>query len=331
MKVLEKKKRKTEEKNGKHTRERVRWYYLVECEKCGSQKWIREGSSTLKKEIYLCQSCFFKKEYFCKECGIKLPEKGEYCEDHKRSFCRKCGKQIPYRKHYCDNCKAPIRKSDQRMKDSRECEYCGEMFFPFYNGSRQYCSRDCSHLANKSLTPEEENQRAICRKETKVYQRAGHLKPEKCVICGSTENLHTHHYDYSKPNSVYILCQTHHHKVHRLNTNLSGLEKTECEWGAAEITKELKHKGTLTYKNELLKKKRVELDKDLTALVKSLFGTPTSFREVVSKGTKIEAMIGARHKSIKLFRKNWCKERKICPRCGNLIKECFCQWHLRDK
>jgi len=328
MKILSREKRKTEEKNGKTMRQRVRTYCLIECEKCKEQKWVREKSKTLKKETHLCARCMFTKEYFCKECGTKLPKKGEYCDLHKRSYCRKCGKQIKYLKHCCEDCKTIPRKHSQRMKEQKECAYCGNLFFPLYGGFRMYCSRDCGHKALKTLTPLEEEQRDICRRETKIYQRTGYLKPVECAICKTKENLHTHHYDYNKPNSVYILCSKHHTTVHHNNLDLSTAEKTECEWNAADIVKELRFKKTLTYKNDLLKKKRKELDKSLSILVLSLFGNPSTFKEVISKGTRIEAMIGIRHKSINTFRQEWCKERGLCKRCGSLVDKCLCSSDL---
>jgi hypothetical protein len=33
---------------------------------------------------------------------------------------------------------------------------------------------------------------------------------EKCVVCGSTEKLHRHHPDYSKPLEIITLCQECH-------------------------------------------------------------------------------------------------------------------------
>lgn len=38
---------------------------------------------------------------------------------------------------------------------------------------------------------------------------------QSCSICGSTENLHRHHSDYSKPLEVITLCHKCHMKIHR--------------------------------------------------------------------------------------------------------------------
>jgi SOS-response transcriptional repressor LexA len=42
-----------------------------------------------------------------------------------------------------------------------------------------------------------------------------HEKGKKCIICGSEENVHRHHEDYSKPNDFFCLCLVHHKMWHR--------------------------------------------------------------------------------------------------------------------
>lgn len=38
---------------------------------------------------------------------------------------------------------------------------------------------------------------------------------EPCEVCGSTENVHAHHDDYSKPLNVRWLCAAHHSQWHK--------------------------------------------------------------------------------------------------------------------
>jgi len=47
--------------------------------------------------------------------------------------------------------------------------------------------------------------------------RDGKLFKEPCSECGSEENIHAHHMDYSKPLNVTWLCAAHHHKWHKEN------------------------------------------------------------------------------------------------------------------
>lgn len=44
--------------------------------------------------------------------------------------------------------------------------------------------------------------------------RDGRLIKQPCVECGSTERLHAHHHDYSKPLDVTWYCALHHHRHH---------------------------------------------------------------------------------------------------------------------
>lgn len=49
---------------------------------------------------------------------------------------------------------------------------------------------------------------------------------EPCSICSSTENIHAHHKDYSKPLDVIWLCARCHHRIHALFPELEGNNKT---------------------------------------------------------------------------------------------------------
>lgn len=45
--------------------------------------------------------------------------------------------------------------------------------------------------------------------------RDGLLIPEPCAVCGTLDQIHGHHEDYSKPLDVIWLCPTHHGARHR--------------------------------------------------------------------------------------------------------------------
>jgi hypothetical protein len=49
--------------------------------------------------------------------------------------------------------------------------------------------------------------------------RDGKISKLPCEVCGTTNNLHAHHEDYSKPLDVNWLCALHHH---RLKTSIYG-------------------------------------------------------------------------------------------------------------
>ncbi len=42
----------------------------------------------------------------------------------------------------------------------------------------------------------------------------GKLTRQPCEVCGTTEHIHAHHHDYSKPLEVAWLCITHHKALH---------------------------------------------------------------------------------------------------------------------
>lgn len=46
-------------------------------------------------------------------------------------------------------------------------------------------------------------------------KRAGRLTPKPCAVCGSAENIHAHHEDYSKPLEVIWLCPLCHAQRHK--------------------------------------------------------------------------------------------------------------------
>jgi len=49
-------------------------------------------------------------------------------------------------------------------------------------------------------------------------------KKHYCDICGTEENIHGHHPDYSKPLDVIWLCKSHHDKLHKwLREKVGGL------------------------------------------------------------------------------------------------------------
>lgn len=46
-------------------------------------------------------------------------------------------------------------------------------------------------------------------------KKKGFIAVEKCVVCGSKDQLQMHHHDYSQKTSVIVLCQKCHAAVHR--------------------------------------------------------------------------------------------------------------------
>lgn len=56
--------------------------------------------------------------------------------------------------------------------------------------------------------------------------RDGRIVKEPCSVCGSTERIHAHHKDYSKPLNVIWLCARCHHRIHALFPEIEGNNKS---------------------------------------------------------------------------------------------------------
>lgn len=55
------------------------------------------------------------------------------------------------------------------------------------------------------------------REKVRGAIRRGRLERKDCEVCGTNENVHAHHEDYSKPFDIVWLCATHHREVHKKN------------------------------------------------------------------------------------------------------------------
>lgn len=127
---------------------------------------------------------------------------------------------------------------------ARNCELCGNSFTvrlsQFKQGKGRFCSKSCrgknpechqkdQHgekntnwkggiTANKSAYvrrfeakyPEKARAQTLLRQAV----RCGKVQREPCSVCGSTERVHGHHEDYSKPLEVEWLCGKHHRMRH---------------------------------------------------------------------------------------------------------------------
>lgn len=55
----------------------------------------------------------------------------------------------------------------------------------------------------------------------------GELVREACLFCASTQNIHGHHRDYSKPLDVIWLCAKCHHRLHANFPETAAHERSE--------------------------------------------------------------------------------------------------------
>ena len=125
--------------------------------------------------------------------------------------------------------------------DTKTCLYCGETLplsafgklSSSEDGLNYYCRVCRSKIRKKSEEkhPGAERYRRFIAKnpdyEKKRLKKKQETEPEKlkarnaiknkprgaCVICGTTENIEGHHYDYSKPDEVIWVCRMHHKQI----------------------------------------------------------------------------------------------------------------------
>lgn len=58
--------------------------------------------------------------------------------------------------------------------------------------------------------------------------RDGKIEREPCAICASSEHVHAHHKDYSRPLDVVWLCARCHHRLHAIFPELEGANKRQA-------------------------------------------------------------------------------------------------------
>jgi hypothetical protein len=52
--------------------------------------------------------------------------------------------------------------------------------------------------------------------------RDGKLQRQPCQVCGTFENVHKHHRNYTRPLDVTFLCAKCHHRLHAIFPEISG-------------------------------------------------------------------------------------------------------------
>jgi hypothetical protein len=66
-----------------------------------------------------------------------------------------------------------------------------------------------------ALAEQQRRARAKAPEKARARDLASSIEMKECAVCGSTNDLHRHHPDYSRPRDVVVLCRTHHGEAHR--------------------------------------------------------------------------------------------------------------------
>lgn len=170
--------------------------YINICNKCNRFCRIF-GSSNNERKCSICQvikpiSQFFKNK--CEESGYSYE-----CKLCKNKKCKKDRMENPEKYRLKDH-KAYESNRDKIIKRKKE-------YSKTKHAKELACKR--SHM-QRIIHPFEYNSRQIAKRAIKT----GILIRKPCEVCGSTEKIHAHHSDYSKPLEVHWLCVLHHKHVH---------------------------------------------------------------------------------------------------------------------
>lgn len=143
----------------------------------------------------------------------------------------------------CFKCQTPKPRSEfyahRRMTDGLlgKCKQCTKAdtaanyahkmatdpLFQIVEGARQRAKSERQRREGKASPVKPETQRAWrqrnpekvrCHNAVSRAIRRGKLTRGPCEECGSTESIHAHHADYSKPLEVRWLCPAHHGRIH---------------------------------------------------------------------------------------------------------------------
>ena len=213
---------------------------LQKCKQCGSEYEVDTSRRNWRHVKYCSENC--RKAVAAAQKRTKYkPKKAA------PAHCKNCGKKfkpaqnVGVRQKYCTRaCYVDAREKERRAKweDERQtkvCSHCGIEFVPkkFGGGKQIYCSHGCQV-------------RAISRRHSGKYHRSGKYQQEfrimkpvvlerdkVCVLCGSDQKLHVHHWDNSgrsedcnnSLDNLAVLCGDCHSAIHKVT-----LARIDGEW-----------------------------------------------------------------------------------------------------
>lgn len=134
----------------------------------------------------------------CPKCGESKPLEQFYkyssSKDGLQSYCGVCA-----RARVCQwNRDNPGRSSLRRQQRRK-------------NNPDRMRKLDTKHKARHR---KRHRDRAVARQMITTRLQNGGLTPDPCTVCSTTENIQSHHPDYSKPLEVVWLCKKHHQDLH---------------------------------------------------------------------------------------------------------------------
>lgn len=136
--------------------------------------------------------------------------------------CFKCKKEKPLTDFY-----AHPWMRDGRLNKCKECTK-KDVQDNYANKREQYSKYDRARQQNPERRKKKQEYLEVHRKKYPEKNRARRmvqyalknriLTKKPCQTCGTTENIHAHHTDYSKPLEVEWYCGKHHRMTHGKNS-----------------------------------------------------------------------------------------------------------------
>lgn len=136
----------------------------------------------------------------CKTCHAEKHEsefyKNSSMKDRLCSSCKKCiiQKSLQFKSTHRPYVRQLEKERQKRLKQTPE-------------GRAKWNARSRAAFKRNSL-------KWSARSKVRYAIRVGRLIRGPCEICGTTEKIHAHHTDYSKPLQVQWLCEFHHASLH---------------------------------------------------------------------------------------------------------------------
>jgi len=158
------------------------------------QPCVLSIANALSTTGLFCGDSKMPKMRTCSKCGVK-----QRLEDFYPSSMHKEGRKPECKKCNNERGRAYVKANKEKRKAWRRQHY-------LKNLSREKEAAKQYHLTHK------DGHRAHAK--VGYATRAGHLTPKPCEVCGTIDDVHAHHDDYSKPLDVRWLCRSHHLRLH---------------------------------------------------------------------------------------------------------------------
>lgn len=218
----------------------------INCYECSKEFEVDDSKRNWQSKKYCsaaCQRVVMNRSAQLKYKPIEWPQK-KICVRCQADFLINQGGNMAQK--YCGAECQLVAKEERRSaevearRQPKRCEQCGEAFIAdkFAGHKQRYCSNECRETSRNKARYADGSDGAKRRNEYKYDFR--HIKPRimardnsQCVVCGSAENVHVHHWDNSggretvnnADNNLACMCDMCHYAIHGVT-----LAKIDGKW-----------------------------------------------------------------------------------------------------